>query len=188
MRKIISALLKPGRKLGLDEPETRRNLNREEREAPITIPVSMSRTALRVLITLSIVVTALAVIQVLYPNQGTGTSVTEDFGTDFAAAILEKLSGMAPGAILLLPLLTYLASLTGGMAVGAFQVGYNFVDRVFGQKAMVDKATAEGKTEGIAIGDAQGYDRGKNEGIALGIAQERERWMRKQGRGSEPDA
>ena len=45
MRKIISALLKPGRKLGLDKPETRQDWNREEREIPITIPVSMSRTA-----------------------------------------------------------------------------------------------------------------------------------------------
>lgn len=187
MRKIISALLKPGRKLGLDEPETRRERNREEREAPITIPVSMSQTALRVLITLSIVVTALAVIQSIDEWKAEDNYTTK-FGATFAIATLGNLSGMAPGAILLLPLLTYLASLTGGMSVGAFQVGYNFVDRVFGQKAMVDKATAEGKTEGIAIGDAQGYDRGKNEGIALGIAQERERWMRKQGRGSEPDA
>ena len=180
MRKIISALLKPGRKLGLDEPETRRERNQEEREAPITIPVSMSRTALRVFIALSIVVTTLAVIQVIYPDQGTGTSLTDKFGTKFAITMLEKLSRMAPGAILLLPLLTYLASTTGGMTVGAFQAGYNLMDRLFGQKAMVEKATAEG--------DATGYNRGKAEGIALGIAQERERWMRNQGRGYEPDA
>lgn len=168
MRKIISALLKPGRKLGLDEPETRRERKREEREALITIPVSMSRTALRVLITLSIVVTTLAVIQSIGEWKAEDNYTTK-FGATFAITTLGNLSKMAPGAILLLPLLTYLASLTGGMAVGAFQVGYNFVDRVFGQKAMVDKATAEGRAEG------------KSEGIA----EERERWMRKYGRDPE---
>ena len=42
--------------------------------------------------------------------------------------------------------------------MGGLQSEYNFLDRVFGQKAMVDKATAEG--------------------IAVGIAQERERRKR----------
>ena len=166
MRKIISALLKPGRKLRLDEPETRRDRKREEREAPITIPVSMSRTALRVFITLSIVVTTLAVIQAVTEYRDPAQPrLAAHYGAQFAITTLGNISKMAPGAVLLLPLLTYLASVAGGLAVGAFQVGYNFVDRVFGQKAMVEKATAEGKAEGIA--------------------EERERWMRKYGRDPE---
>lgn len=54
--------------------------------------------------------------------------------------------------------------------MSGFQLGYNLMDWLLGQKAMVEKATAEG--------DATGYNRGKAEGIALGIAQERERQKR----------
>ena len=49
--------------------------------------------------------------------------------------------------------------------MGAFQVGYNFMDRMLGQKAMVEKATTEGRAEGKA--------------------EERERWMWKYGRDPE---
>lgn len=54
------------------------------------------------------------------------------------------------------------------------------MDRVFGQKAMVEKATAEGIAEGIEIGKAKG--------IKIGAAEERERWIRKLGRDLKPDA
>lgn len=180
-RKIIGALLKPGRKLGLDDPAKRRALTqkKEERTSPITIPVTMARIALGVFMILSIAVTALAVSQEIREWKP-DTPVTAIFETDFSINVLNKLTGMAPGAVFLLPLLTYLAAIAGGLIVGtyqsAFRAAYNFVDRALGQKAMVEKATAEG----IEIGKA--------EGIALGIAQERARWTRNQGRGANPDA
>lgn len=91
--------------------------------------------------------------------------------------------------------------------MGPYQWGYNLMDRLLGQKAMVENAYAKGYKEGYERGRKEArkigyeeaiaqrkatqtriseYERGKTEGIALGItmgiAQERERQTRQRPR------
>lgn len=164
MRKIVSALLKPGRRLGLDNPQARRARSRSVRSSLLTIPAALTPTALRVFMALGIAVTMMSIRHTLQ-DWAPETPITANYGTDFATIMLNKLTGTAPGLIILVLPLIYLASATGGLIMGAFQAGYNLMDRLLGQKAMVEKATEAGKAEG------------KAEGITIGIAQERERQM-----------
>lgn len=53
--------------------------------------------------------------------------------------------------------------------MSAFQAGYNFMARVFGQKTMVEKATAAG----YKIGYERGYQEGLKLGYEMAVAERR---------------
>ena len=193
LRKIMNFLMTPGRKLGLDQPEARRARLKNGRLSPITIPSRMSPLFIGIFLTFAIAEMAL---QAWLTWQGweEGTSKTANYGAGFYDAVTGKFALKTAGIVVIAIVATYVAAGTGGLIMGAYQVGYNLMDRLLGQRRMVERATEEGRIEG----DAQGYDRGKAEGLtegkaegltegkaeglAQGMALERERSMRRQRR------
>lgn len=177
LRIILNALLKPGRMLGLDNPKTRLARSEEDRHPPITLPAAIGPTYLRVFLILGTAVAAMVAWHTLQTWEE-GKPVTDNQGKDFAFAFMAEFAKTIPATGFFALPLSYPASAIGGMIMGWFQAGYNLMDRLLGQKAMVEKATAEGRAQA----QPEIYEQGK----ADGIAQERERWLRQQRR--EPDA
>ena len=89
-------------------------------------------------------------IAVMRTLQEQETPATLSDGIDIAITSLTEFSRITPGLLALALLLTYLVSAIVGLMTGAFQAGYNLMEHLLGQKAMVEKASEEGRAIGIA--------------------------------------
>ena len=161
MRKIIDALLLPGRKLRLDDPAANRARKEDDNRSPLlTIPSEMGRTFLWIFLTLSLLGAAAVTTQTIQ-GRDPEIPVTSYHLMELAITTVNQLSRMTPGITVLALLLTYPVSIAGALIMGIYNRVFNTVDRVLGGDALVKRATQEG--------EAAGYRRGKAEGKAEGI-------------------
>ncbi len=173
--KIAKVLLRLGKKLGLDNSEkTRERKALQEREAIATIPRNVARAFFPIFIVATALGMAVATVLTLR-DPGTETTISVVGVMTLTTKILKEFSSIAPGLLAATILLSYPISLTGGTIMGAFQVGYNFIDRIWGEAAMERRFRKNIGPEYIEQGRAEGY--------AQGVAEERERQRREKEKG-----